>query len=235
MTFSMKRVQAIFTKDYKDLMKNYFVLSTPFFALLLAAWLGRTGGADTALIGYVINFTLGMSAIFIQASIVAEEKEKNTLRGLLLSPASTAEIMLGKSLLSALVTIITIVAAILLADYEMPNIWWFSIVTLLCLITYIALGTIVGLLSRSVMEASVVGMPFLLVFGAASMFTGLIDNEILLAIVTNLPSSHFIDALVALDASAGFESISKHVIALLIWVVVSIIATLAIYKKRRFD
>ena len=38
---------------------------------------------------------------FVQAMLIAEEKEKHTLRVLMLSPASSVEVFLGKSLLTA--------------------------------------------------------------------------------------------------------------------------------------
>ena len=46
---------------------------------------------------------------FVQCSLIAEEKEKNTLRGLMLSPASTLEILGGKSLLSLIATMTIVV------------------------------------------------------------------------------------------------------------------------------
>ncbi|MEH6941700.1 ABC transporter permease [Bacillus sp. JJ722] len=235
MTFSIKRVQAIFTKDYKDLMKNYYVLFNPLFPVLFAAWIGRSGDASSIQMSFLINFALVMSAIFIQAAMVAEEKEKNTLRGLLLSPASTTEIMLGKSLLTAVVTIITVIASILLSGYEVKNLLWFSVSILLCIIIYTALGTMLGLLSRSVMESSIVGMPFMMIFGVSSVFAPMIDNGILKKVITNLPNSHFEKIIYSLNTNTNFSSISDHIFAMLIWVIISIIATFIIYKKRRFD
>ena len=41
MTFSLKRVQAIFLKDWKDLLKNSYILFTMAIPLAFAAWLGR--------------------------------------------------------------------------------------------------------------------------------------------------------------------------------------------------
>ncbi|WP_042352388.1 ABC transporter permease [Bacillus massiliigorillae] len=235
MTFSMKRVQAIFTKDYKDLMKNYYVLFNPLFPLLIALWVGKTGNTTSTQMGFLFNFALVMTAIYVQAAIVAEEKEKNTLRGLLLSPASTTEIMLGKSLLTTFVTFITLIASIFLSGYKITNLLWFTIAILLCLITYIALGTILGLLSRSVMESSLVGIPFMFIFCASSLIMPMIDNEILKKIIASLPNSHLEAALDSLNGNTSLSSISEHIINLLIWGIVCIAITLVIYKKRRFD
>ena len=52
--------------------------------------------------------------------MIAEEKEKNTLRGLLLSPLNTFEIFIGKSLLSFLLTVLMIVIVTLISQFEVP-------------------------------------------------------------------------------------------------------------------
>ena len=40
--FSIKRVNAIFVKDWKDLQRNSYVLLTLALPLFFAAWLGRS-------------------------------------------------------------------------------------------------------------------------------------------------------------------------------------------------
>ena len=69
----------------------------------------------------VINFTMVIVGAFVQCSLIAEEKEKNTLRGLMLSPASTLEILGGKSLLSFLATMIIVVIGAYLTGYRPEN------------------------------------------------------------------------------------------------------------------
>src|SRR5699024_12795497 len=53
----------------------------------------------------IINLTLVAVAFFVQSALIAEEREKNTLRGLMLSPATIPEILSGKSLVSLLMTL----------------------------------------------------------------------------------------------------------------------------------
>lgn len=45
----------------------------------------------------IINMALILVATYVQSALVAEEKEKNTLRGLMLSPASIFEIFAAKA------------------------------------------------------------------------------------------------------------------------------------------
>ena len=93
-----------------------------FMPLILAFIYGKMGDIRLKLHYMVINLTLVTVGTFVQCSLIAEEKEKNTLRGLMLSPASTLEILGGKSLLSFISMIIVIIGAYL-TGYQPENIF----------------------------------------------------------------------------------------------------------------
>ncbi|WP_313236964.1 ABC transporter permease [Sporosarcina ureae] len=235
MQFSFKRVNAIFIKDWKDLQRNSYVIFTLAIPLMLAAFIGRIGEGNGDLSTLPINISLVIAGAFIQAAMVAEEKEKNTLRGLLLSPANTVEIFVGKSALSAIMTVLVISGSILLSEYKVPSPLLFTASVLLGLIFYIAVGTILGLLSRTVMETSIIGMPVLFIFGMSSMFKPMIENEVILKIINYLPNEQLDTIWVGLGNGESFSRITENILILMIWVVISVVATIVIYKKRRID
>ncbi|MGG3799145.1 ABC transporter permease [Metabacillus fastidiosus] len=232
MQFSIKRVNAILMKDWKDLLKNSYIILTLALPLIFAAWIGRIGEGNSALSGMIINLTLVIVGAFIQAAIVAEEKEKNTLRGLMLSPATTAEILIGKSALSALMTIIIIIGSIFLAEFKIPSLPLFALTILIGLIIYIAIGTILGLLSRTVMETTIIGMPVMFILGMGSMFKTMIENEFILKIMSYLPNEQLDAIWTGLNSGEG---VTTNFLILLIWIVVILALTFIIYGKRRFD
>lgn len=235
MQFSFKRVNAIFIKDWKDLQRNFYVIFTLAIPLMLAAFIGRIGEANGDFGTLPINMSLVIAGAFIQAAMVAEEKEKNTLRGLLLSPASTAEIFVGKSMLSAVMTIVVIIGSIFLSDYKVPSSVLFTVSILLSLVFYIAIGTILGLLSRTVMETSIIGMPVLFIFGMSSMFKSMSGNETLIKIISYLPNEQLDTIWIGLSNGKELTNIFGNLLVLLGWVAVSVVITMVIYKKRRFD
>ncbi|MGE8205075.1 ABC transporter permease [Heyndrickxia sp. NPDC080065] len=235
MTFSLKRVQAIFIKDWKDLLKNSYILFTMALPLALAAWLGRVGTDNDLFHSMPISLALVIAGCFVQAAMVAEEKEKNTLRGLLLSPANTMEILVGKSALTSAVTVVVIIGSIFLSEFKVVSIPMFSLLILLNLIIFVSIGTILGLLSRTVMETSIIGMPVILIFGMGSMVNSLIDNKTIQTILTYLPSEQFSKAWLELSKGGGIGSIGEHLLILIIWCLVSLVLTVIIYGKRRFD
>ncbi|WP_010529036.1 ABC transporter permease [Lentibacillus jeotgali] len=235
MQFSLKRVNAIFIKDWKDLQRNSYVIFTLAIPLLFAALLGRMGEGNGVFSTLPINLSLVIAGAFIQAAMVAEEKEKNTLRGLLLSPANTVEIFVGKSALSAIMTVLVIIESIFLSEFKVPSPLLFIISVLLGLVFYIAVGTILGLLSRTVMETSIIGMPVLVVFGMGSMFKTMLENEFLLKVITYLPNEQLDMIWAGLANGENLSGIFENILILLVWVVLSVIATIIIYKRRRID
>lgn len=234
MTFSLKRVNAILLKDWKDLLKNSYIIFTLAFPLIFAVILGKveSEGPQTT---FLINFALVISGCFVQAAMIAEEKEKNTLRGLLLSPASTLEVLVGKSALSAIVTIIVIIGSILLSGFEPPSIFLFSLNVFLCLIIYITLGTLLGLFSRNVMETTIIGMPVLMIFGVGSLLQNVVDSKILLKIISFLPNEQSDIILSELNKNGGFNDVMNNLLILVVWVVIMLAVTFYTYGKRRFD
>ncbi|MBL5783293.1 ABC transporter permease [Bacillus sporothermodurans] len=225
----------MFIKDWKDLQRNSYIIFTLAIPLVFAAWLSRMGEGDGIFSTYPINLALVIAGAFIQAAMVAEEKEKNTLRGLLLSPASTVEIFVGKSALSAVMTIVVIIGSIFLSDFKVPSPLLFAVSVLLGLVFYIAIGTILGLISRTVMETSIIGMPVLVVFGMSSMFKSMVENKTILKIIDYLPNEQLNTIWVGLSNGESFSGIIGNILILLVWAAISIVTTVVIFRKRRID
>lgn len=235
MTFSMKRVQAIFLKDWKELLKNSYILFTMAMPLALAAWMGRIGMDNTQFATMPISLSLVIAGCFVQAAMVAEEKEKNTLRGLLLSPANTIEILIGKSALTSTVTIAVIIGSIFLSEFKVPSIPAFILLVIFNLIIFILMGTILGLVSRTVMETSIIGMPIMIIFGMGTMVNSIVDSKIIQSILNYLPNEQFNMALLEIGKGGGILSISENLLILAAWCAATLFITIITYKKRRFD
>ncbi|AXI10831.1 ABC transporter permease subunit [Oceanobacillus sp. 143] len=235
MTFSMKRIMAIFQKDMKDLSKNMYITSTMILPLFFAFFYGRMDNLTIEVHYLVINLVLAVVTAFVQCAIIAEEKEKNTLRGLMLSPATLPEILGGKSLVSFILTIGTIFICAMLTGYEPVNLSLVAIAIIVSILFYITLGTLMGLLSRSVIEASVLIMPVIFIFGFASMFQPFAENYPILSIVDYLPSIQLIEVAAAVESGSGFADVVGNLAIILAWSIVAMIATAIVFKKREMD
>lgn len=235
MMISWKRVNAILQKDFKDFSRNLAVSSVIFVPIVLGAFYGRMGVDSIDTHFMLINMTFGMVAAFVQCCLIAEEKEKNTLRGLMLSPASTADILGGKSLLTFIMTMIVVFFTVYLAEYKPANVAIIAAAIVLSSFFYIALGTLLGLYSKSVLEASVIVMPVIIVFSLGSFITLVVEKYPILQVATYLPNIQLVELALKVDAGAGFGDVLVHFAIILVWVIASIILTVVVYRKRMVD
>ncbi|CAM5721235.1 ABC transporter OS=Lysinibacillus sphaericus OX=1421 GN=LS41612_21490 PE=4 SV=1 [Lysinibacillus sphaericus] len=130
-----------------------------FLPLILAFAYNKIGTSSIDAYFLPINLVFAVVTAYVQCCLIAEEKEKNTLRNLMLSPASLADILIGKSLFVFIVTIVVVSLAIFLVGYEPANLLILAIALLLSTVFYIALGTLCGLFAKTIMEASIIVMP----------------------------------------------------------------------------
>lgn len=235
MNLSMKRVNAIFQKDFKDFSRNMAVSITIFLPLLAAALYGRMG-IDTLQAHYMIfNMTFALVGTYVQCCLIAEEKEKNTLRGLMLSPASTVEILGGKSLLSFVLTMGIIIFSAVLTEYRPVNLLIISAAIVLSSFFYIAVGTLLGLIAKSVMESSVIVLPVLGIFSFGSFVLPLAEKYPVLKVAEYLPSVQLIDIAEEVEKGMGISAMLPQFGIILIWVIATVILTIAVYRKRMVD
>ncbi|WP_226528617.1 ABC transporter permease [Metabacillus niabensis] len=235
MTFSVKRTLAIFQKDYKDISKNMYVSFTAIIPLVMALLYGSQGEMTIDTQYIIINMTLSLVAAFIQCSLIAEEKEKNTLRGLMLSPASTVEILAGKGMLTFITTIFIITVSCFLIEYKPENVMVIAIAIVLSTLFYIGLGTFLGLMTKSVMEASVVIMPFFFLFTFSSYALLLAEKFPILKAVEYMPNTQLVELAREVQSGAGIVDVWTNLIVIMIWIIVIFALAYRIFKKRMMD
>jgi ABC-2 type transport system permease protein len=235
MTFSWRRVSAIFIKDYKDFSRNFAVSSVIFVAPILAAFYGRMGVDSIETHYMVFNMAFVMVAAFVQCCLIAEEKEKNTLRGLMLSPATTAEILSGKSLLSFFSTIFVIGLSAFLLDYSPKNIGIVAVAIILSALFYLGLGTLLGLYAKSVMEASVLILPFMIVFSFGTFVTILAEKYPILKAAEYLPNVQLLEIAENVENQAGFADILLNIMIIAIWTIIIFAFAVIVFRKRMVD
>jgi len=233
MTFSWKRSYAIARKDFKDISKNLYVSPMFIFPPLLAALYSRMGLDSLFGTYFVFIMAFTMVGTFMQSALIAEEKEKHTLRVLMLSPASAFDIVGGKSLLSIVMTTVIIIVSAFFLEYHPANLSVVSLGILLSIILYVGLGTIMGLLTKSVVEASIGIMPVMLLFMGLPFLTSFTEKYPFLSIIEFMP--HNLLLSIAENSEATFVNSIGELVGLLLWSVVIHIVVFMLYKKRLKD
>lgn len=235
MNLSLKRIQAIFMKDYKEFSRNYAVSMVTFLPLVLAIFYRQSEGESIQTYFLPLNMTFSMVTAYVQACLIAEEKERNTLRSLMMSPASTTDILLGKSALVFIVTSIILVVTAYLVGYVPTQVALIIVVLMISTVFYLGVGTICGLFTKSVMEASLAVLPVVLVFSFGPMALFLEESHFLYKVAQWLPSTQLVVLAELSQQGAPFSETLQTFIVILIWTIVTVSISIVLFKKRTKD
>jgi ABC-2 type transport system permease protein len=204
-------------------------------SVLLKSRTELTEDSNIDMFSVPIMIAIAIVGAFVQALMISEEKEKNTLRALMLSPASPTEVLLGKSAMTALFTIVVMIVCMLIMGIPNLNIGFMVIFVLLMLVIFMAFGTSIGLISRTASETSIVGLPVLLLFIFGPIFGPGVKASFVMDVIGLLPSHHFMEGLTELARGEGFEAFRWSLANLFVWAVLSVALTFLIYGGKRFD
>ncbi|WP_077356797.1 ABC transporter permease [Virgibacillus halodenitrificans] len=173
---NVQRIHAIFEKDIKDFMKNMMLITMPFIPIVLSLMYTRfsDGGVlPISMLYIIVGATYSAVTSSIMMTMMSEENEKKTLRGLVQSPASYVDILVGKSLVVALVSFTSLLISLLIVGID-PFLNLKDVIALLLLfIFFLLLGIGIGLFSKSVASTSAYIMPVMFLFGFTPMLEAL--------------------------------------------------------------
>lgn len=170
---NMKKVAAIFRKQLKDTLKNKEVLiQFIMFPVIATIMQNSIRIEDMPRNYFVILFAtmyIGMSPLTSTASILAEEKEKNTLRVLLMSNVKASEYLLGVGSYIFLICMLGSVVFAVVGQYRGIEFVLFLSIMALGILISILIGAGIGTLSKNQMSATSVTVIVMLIFSFLPM------------------------------------------------------------------
>src|SRR5699024_7456401 len=228
------RIQAIFEKDLKDFMKNTAMLFTPFIPIILAIMYNRMGAGTNEEMPIMIYYMLiGVSFSAVTSGgmmmLMAEEKEKRTLRGLMLSPASFLDIIIGKSAVVTLLSFASVIVSMVILGIG-PILDVQIIIGFIILYAFfLFLGIGIGLFVKNVGITTAYMMPIMFIFGFTPIIEsmGFSDDSMVMKIAESLPVMQLLDMH---DTHKW-----RAILIVAIWTLVALLFTLICYRKARKD
>lgn len=229
---------ALFKKDMKDTLRNanvMILLVLPlFFCLLYKYILAFDMGTDMVLF-MTTAMCLAMVPTSFLAMLVAEEKEKNTLRTLMLSGVSSVEFIASKMLVTwILMEVVNIINFLLLglAPGLLPV---YLLATTLGSISLLLFGATIGILCRDQMSTGVLATPVMLVFLIPSIMAQF--NAVFAVIADFTPIDHVMHLFFSIEQGQSFFSVGnlKSLGVLLCWIAIAALCYSLAYRKKRLD
>ncbi|UJS27952.1 hypothetical protein L2Z53_00940 [Macrococcoides canis] len=228
----MNRVMAIAEKDFKEFMRNMMLLTMPILPIAMAFLFTATPLPESEKMDMVLS-VLAMSFVAVLTgslmTMIAEEKEKHTLRGLINSPASMMEVFFGKSLVVTIILLVTISVVLFIFKINIFTNIWMVVGFILLYIFYLLLGSLIGLHVKSVSETSLYFVPVLFIFGMNTTIAniGIKKDNILIKLNEYMPMMQYSK----LEQSGDII----HLVVIAAWLIITLICTYLLYRKNSID
>jgi len=176
----LKRVRAILIKQLKDTFKNKTVL-IQFIIFPIVAYVMTIVTGDLEVEEGMISMTamfaimfgtmyVGMVPAVTMASIIAEEKEKNTLRVLMMSNVKPMEYMIGVGIYIFVICLLGAAAFGLIAGLSGLELIYFIMILAIGIVVSLIMGGALGILSKNLMSTNSIVTPIVLVLAFIPMF-----------------------------------------------------------------
>ena len=226
----LNRIMAVFKKTCLDVSKNkkemflYFL----FPIMTYIFWYVMPDQKIMFAVLYVPMHIL-MVSTSMMAGIMAEEKDKGTLRSLILANVKPMEYFIGVGSFIILSTLISSLLFIPILDITGMMYFRFILIVLLGTLCSITVGATVGVIAENQMNANAIVSPIAIVLGMLPMF-GQISKGF--SKVTSVLYTHVISSVIS---SLEDPIKIKYFVILAINFIICIVIFNYFYKKRRLD
>ena len=177
----MNNIVAIFKKQLKDTLRNKTVLIQfvmfPIITLIMNNTIKMQEMPENFFVNLFATMYIGMAPLTSIASIISEEKEKNTLRVLIMSNVKPYEYILG---IGSYVWFACMLGGIIICaagGYDLQTGMAFMGIMATGILTSLLIGAIIGIWSKTQMMATSIAVPVMMVFSFVPMLS-LFNNTI---------------------------------------------------------
>ncbi|MBU5313753.1 ABC transporter permease [Tissierella carlieri] len=172
---SWRRVKAVLKKQVIDTLKNRTVLIQfvmfPILALILTKTIAN-GNNDIPYDYFITMFAsmyVGMSPAVAMEGIISEEKEKGTLRSLLMANVKPYEYLLGIGFYTFVMCIVGVGILAIGGQYSGGELLKFFIIMALGILCSMMFGATLGIVCKNQMSANSTTLPLVIVFAFMPM------------------------------------------------------------------
>ena len=163
----MNNTLAIFQKQVKDTLKNKTILIQfvmfPVLTIIMENAMNMEGMPEHFFGNLFAVMYLGMAPLTAMASVISEEKEKNTLRVLLMSNVKPGEFLIGVGLHIWLICMVGAGVIGMGSGYRGSVLGKFMLVMCVGIFVSLMIGAAIGIWSKNQMMATSLTVPVMLV------------------------------------------------------------------------
>ena len=229
---TFKHVEAVFIKQVKDVRKDIQVLTLFFVYPLIAFIMCGSILIEGAESSFFITIFSTMHSIFtpivVTAAIIAEEKEKNTLRVLMLSGVRPMEYLLSIGGFVLIGTLITSSLFVGIGNYSLGEAGGFLGAMAVGSTISVIMGMTIGAYAPNMMSANGLAVPIAMCFAFLPMLASFNEK---VEQVARFTYSQQISQIIEHNSIKSFMSIG----IILVNSILIFVAFIVIFKRNRLD
>lgn len=235
-----KIICTLFKKDLKSCLANKNILISmliPLFFCLLYRFLfdGLGKGAEAFVLDACAVFAVSIVPTSILPVMIAEEKEKYTLRSLMLARVKGGEFLFSKISLCLLLTLADAAAVYFLSDGRAEHFPLYTVLILISSAGLCFLGAIAGLMAKDQAAAGTLSAPLTLLSMLPPLFAGLNETVGMIAVI--FPTTSY--QTIFHSAAAGNRLFTDNNLTALavcaVWIIGGAVLFNLFYQKKGVD
>ncbi len=168
-------IQAILWKQLKDTIKNKAILIQfimfPFMTIIMENAMNMEDMPEHFFVNLFGIMYVGMAPLTSIAAIIAEEKEKNTLRVLQMCNVRAVEYLIGNAIYIILICMTGSLVMGLTGGYSGIHLFRFMLIMFVGHICSFLLGATIGLVSKNQMTATSINVPVMMILSFLPMLS----------------------------------------------------------------
>ena len=171
----MINISAIFLKQIKETFKNKTVLIQfimfPAFAFIMENAIKIDNMPDHFFVKLFAVMFVGMAPLTCVSSIISEEKEKNTLRALMMSNVKPTQYLFGVGSYIWLMCMVGAFVFAICGNYSGKDFIMFILIMAAGVLLSILIGAIIGICCKNQMTSTSITVPIMMIFSFLPMIS----------------------------------------------------------------
>ena len=230
----MKNIKAIFMKQILDTIKNKIVfiqfLMLPVMTIIMENAVNLEDMPEHFFVKLFSVMFVGMAPLTCAAAIIAEEKEKNTLRALMMSNVKPWQYIISVGAYIFIMCMFGTAVFAVLGEYKGAELARFILSMISGITLSEIIGAVIGIFCKNQMAATSLTLPIMMIFSFVPMLS--MFNETIKKIAGVIYSQQISDLITGIGTS---DISSKSIIIIAVNFMIGIVLFALAYKKKGLE
>ena len=230
----MRNISAVLLKQMKETLKNKTILIQflmfPVMTIIMETAIKMEDMPEHYFVKIFAVMFVGMAPLSCLSAIISEEKEKDTLRALMMSNVKAYEYLLGVGIYVWLMCMIGALVFAICGEYSGKDMLVFLLIMAFGILVSGLIGSVIGIFSKNQMSATSVTVPVMMVFSFLPMI-GMFNESV--EKIARITYSQQMTVLI--NGLGSSEMTAESLIVIVANFVIAAALFIIVYKKKGLE